>query len=232
MSTYKVPVEKGFQILASTYTNLIFINGISFSQSDEFASRFNSLGFNVLKLSNIYNRLATRFSPKITKEESITYIQEHFELMDGESELGEFPQEIENDLVDELHKYFDRFRKVPCVVAGNIGSMKIINKIFNETYAIYTYVYVYPNDSNVYQRRVMDAITNASKIDKKDYLSSFESLVYEYQVFKNAPKNVQEKSKASFQNSFKKYVKAMLTRRKNIFSEHSDYLGRAFVILT
>jgi hypothetical protein len=232
MATYKVPVDKGFQILASTFTNLIFINGVSFSQAEEFADKFNKLGFNVLKLSNVYSRLAGKYSPKNTKEESIAYIREHFELMDGESELGEFPREIESALIDELHRYFSRFRTVPCVIAGNIGSIEMINKIFNDNYAIYTYVYVYPNDVKSYQRRVMDAITSNSQITKKDYLSTFETLVHEYQVFKNAPKQVQEKSKANFQGSFKKYVKSMLTRRKNIFTSHSEDLGRAFVILT
>ena len=230
MSTYKVQSDKGFQILASTYTNLIFINGPAFSRSEEFADKFNTLGFNVLNLSNIYQRLATRFKPKNTKSESVSYIHDHFALMDGEAELGEFPNTITEDLVKELHKYFYRFRTVPCVVAGNIGSIDVLNQIFDDNHAIYTYVYVYPNSSKEYQRRVMDAVM-AEQVVKKDYLSEFETLVYEYQALKNAPKQAKENAKKTFNRSYKKYVKAMLTRRKNIFTAHSEELGRAFVIL-
>jgi hypothetical protein len=229
-NTYKVSADKGFQILSAVFPNLIFINGPIFSKAEEFADRFNPLGFNVLKLHNIYQRLAAKFKPKKSKDESISYIHDHFARMDDEAELGEFPKDITDALIDELHRYFDRFRKVPCVIMGNIGSMGVLDKIFDTNHSIYTYVYVYPNNSKEYQRRVMDAIMGTN-VTKMEYLSPFETLAYEYQAWKKAPKEAKENAKKTFQGSYKKYVKAMLARRKSVFTTHSEDLERSFVIL-
>lgn len=228
---YKVPADRGFQILSAVFPNLIFINGPSFARVEEFADRFKSLGFNMLKLSNIYQRLAIRFKPKNTREESETYISDHFSLMDNEAELGEFPNEIVSDLIAELHKYFDRFRTMPCVIIGNIGSIRLLYQIFDDNHAIFTYVYVYPNNAKELQRRVMDSITSASEVTKKEYLSEFETLTYEYQAWKKAPKEAKGNAQKTFQSSFKRYVKALLTKRKNVFESHSEELERIFVIL-
>ena len=228
---YKVPADRGFQILSSVFPNLIFINGPSFARVEEFADRFKSIGFNVLKLNNIYQRLAIRFKPKNTREESETYISDHFALIDDEAEFGEFPKEIASDLVTELHKYFDRFRTMPCIIFGNIGSMNLLYQIFDDNHAIFTYVYIYPNNAKELQRRVMDSITSASEITKKEYLSEFETLTYEYQAWKKAPKEAKGNAQKTFQGSFKKYVKALLIKRKNVFESHSEELERIFVIL-
>lgn len=228
---YKVASDKGFQILSAVFPNLIFINGPKFARVEEFADRFKSLGFNILKLENVYHRLALKFKPKKTKEESVAYIHEHYAMLDNEAELGEFPKEINDSLINELHTYFDKFQQMPCVIVGDVGRLKILDKIFDEKHSIYTYVYVYPNNANDYQSRIMTAITNMQEVTKKEFLTVFETLTYEYQAWKRAPKEAKENAQKTFQESFKKYAKSLLTRRKNVFTAHSEELERAFVIL-
>ena len=228
---YKVPADKGFQILSAVFPNLIFINGPKFARVEEFADKFKPLGFNIMKLDNIYQRLALKFKPKKTKEESVSYIHDHFAMLDTEAALGEFPKEITDALISELHAYFTKFQQMPCVIVGDIGRLKVLDAIFNEKHSVYTYVYVYPNNATDYQSRVMTAITSAPEVTKKEFLTTFETLTYEYQAWKKAPKEAKENAGKTFQESFKKYVKSLLTRRKAVFTAHSEDLERAFVIL-
>lgn len=220
MSIYKVDADKGFRILTAVFPKLTFVNGLSFSGINAFVDKFKKTDFNVLKVQNVYDRLAAQYKPKSTLEESKSYINAHFELGDDEAELGEFPGEIEDALVRELHNYMNRFQNSPSIIVGNLGSVKLLDRIFDNDHQVFTYVYIYPNKAAIYKQRIADAVVSAIK-NKTAGDREFNNLVEEC-----------GKDKKTYIKMLNAYTRNMLNRRKTIYKSHTEEFGRCLTILT
>lgn len=194
---YKVDAEKGFKILCATSPAVIFVNGIRFSEINEFVTRFKTKDFDIFSIESIYNRLATKYN--VSKGTLYDYFAD-------DSQYGNHP-DWETTLVSELHTFLNRFRQTPCLIYGDIGAMGLLTKIFNEEHSVFTYVYMYPNSTEVYKQAVQKGLENPNdprleellKKDGKKYVDAF--------------------------------VKQMLDSRKKNFKVHTDALDRALVIL-
>jgi len=223
---YKVDMEKGFKILTAVYPNLVFINGPRFSLQ-VFTEKFRGADANLLTLESIFVRFTGKFN--MTKGA----IAEYFS-----APMGDKP-DLENALVHELHSYMDRFRTSPCIISGSLGNIALIQRIFDEDHAIFTYVYVYPNSSDTYRESIL-AI--AGSYDVTDVNDPFVAAILkdrEAPAVKDAPKKSksskslpQKDAKAVINNvNIDVYIKSLLDGRKKIFKTHTEALGRALVIL-
>lgn len=225
---YKVDADKGFKILTAVYPNLVFINGPRFSLQ-AFTDKFKSTNVNLLMLDSLFTRFTSKFN--MTK----SAIAEYFSAT-----MGDKP-DLDNALVHELHAYMDRFRTSPCVISGSVGNIVLIQRIFDEDHAIFTYVYIYPNSSEKYRELVLAASNSCDLTDTNDPLvvaiMKDKSVVEDVKV--KAKKSSKTKSaKLSVDVTIKKeetavdlYIKYLLDSRKKIFKTHTDTLGRALVIL-
>jgi hypothetical protein len=201
---YKVDAEKGFKILMATYPNLVFINGLRFSGAQAFADRFKSTDVNLLFLDSIFQRLAKKFI--LTEDD----IQNYFAAVPHEASIQNL--DLETALVTELHSYINRFRRTPCVIVGNVGSVDVLLKIFDEK--PFTYVYVYP-EAPSFKALLVAAIETAVDTDTP----------------KTTPFLQLASPKKSRDAKIDAYVKEMMALRKKIFKTHTEQIGHALVIL-
>lgn len=197
---YKVDSDKGFKILCATSPAVIFVNGIRFSEINTFIDRFKSTEMDLLNMENIYSRLATRFN---TTKGAL------YEYFADAAQFGNHP-EWEAALVAELHVFLGRFRSASCVIYGDIGAMGMITKIFNDDHPIFTYVFMYPNSTELYKQSVTDWLGKATSGDTTG-VTALDDLLKNRKV--------------------DKFVKQMLESRKQNFKVHTEALGRALIIL-
>lgn len=206
---YKVDSDKGFKILCATSPAIIFVNGIRFSEISAFIDRFKSTEMDLLNIENICNRLATRFN--VTKGALSEYFADA-------SQYGNHP-EWEAALVSELHNFLGRFRTTSCVIYGDIGAMGMITKIFNDDHPIFTYVYMYPNSTELYKQAVSNWLSSISDSgDTNTGVTALDELI-------------KGRTNKKHEKRLEAYVKQMLESRKQNFKVHTEALGRALIIL-
>lgn len=202
---YKVDSDKGFKILCATSPAVIFVNGIRFSEIGTFVDKFKSTEMDLLNIENVYVRLAARFN----QSKGILY-----EYFADAAQYGNHP-DWEAALVSELHTFLGRFRTVPCIIYGDIGAMGMITKIFNDDHPLFTYVYMYPNSTELYKQEVSKWLaTVPTSGDNVTGIKALDNLI----------KNRDKKSLDTF-------VKQMLESRKQNYKVHTEALDRALVIL-
>lgn len=217
MNTYKVDLDKGFKILTAVTPNVVFINGIRFSDYTILADKFKSVDCNLLILDNLYVRFASRLS--MTREQIALYFA---------NDVSDRP-DVENALINTLHEYMDKFRTTPCILAGNIANVQVLKRIFDDEHAIFTYVYVYPNSEEHYLSAVEKYISTA----ETDLDSDLQNLINLRKVPQTDPetsqktkkksaKTANETPKESQKDLLKNYVKKMFTLRKKIFKSHNE----------
>jgi len=228
MDTYKVDLDKGFKILKAVTPNLVFINGIRFSDYIVLADKFKSVDCNLLILDNLYVRFATRLG--MTREQISLYFAND---VSGFSETPTDRPDIENALITTLHEYMDKFRTTPCILAGNITNVQVLKRIFDDDHAIFTYVYVYPNSEEHYLSTVDKYISTAEN-DLDPDLQAIINLQKAPQPEPSKTDSKKDKKKSSknettkdsknetSNDAKKNYVKKMFALRKKIFKSHNE----------
>lgn len=209
MNTYKVDLDKGFKILTAVTPNLVFINGIRFSDYTILADKFKSVDCNLLILDNLYVRFATRLN--MTREQIALYFA---------NDVSDRP-DIENALITALHEYIDKFRTTPCIIAGNIANVQTLKRIFDDDHAIFTYVYVYPNSEEHYSSTVEKYISTA----ETDLDTDLQKLIDLRKTPQKEPKKKSSKKETPVESQkdiLINYVKKMFALRKKNFKSHNE----------
>jgi len=235
MNTYKVDLDKGFKILTAVTPNLVFINGIRFSDYTVLADKFKSVDCNLLILDNLYVRFATRLG--MTREQIALYFANDVSgFSETETKTPTNRPDVENALIATLHEYMDKFRTTPCILAGNIANVQVLKRIFDDDHAIFTYVYVYPNSEEHYLSVVDKYISTA----ENDIDPDLQNLINLRKAPQDDPKtdSKKDKKKSSKKETLKEtpkdskketpddakknYVKKMFALRKKIFKSHNE----------
>lgn len=204
---YKVDSDKGFKILCAVSPAVIFVNGIRFSEINVFIDRFKTTDMDIFGIENIYSRLASRFN--VTKGALYEYFADA-------SQFGNHP-EWDAALISELHTFLNRFRQTSCLIYGDIGAMGMITKIFNDDHSIFTYVYMYPNSTELYKQAITTWLSNIEE-NKEIGIVALDELI-------------KGRSDKKHEKRLDAYVKQMLESRKTNFKVHTEALGKALVIL-
>lgn len=221
MNTYKVDLDKGFKILTAVTPNLVFINGIRFSDYTILADKFKSVDCNLLILDNLYVRFATRLS--MTREQIALYFANDVSGFSETKTPSDRP-DVENALIATLHEYMDKFRTTPCILAGNIANVQVLKRIFDDDHAIFTYVYVYPNSEEHYLSTVEKYISTA----KTDLDPDLQAIINLQKAPQTDPDTDSKKDKKKSSKNetpkdlLKNYVKKMFSLRKKIFKSHNE----------
>jgi len=126
----------------------VFVTSKSSAGKSFFSRRL--VGYKVLELDELVRRMA-RISGMEEKEAFQVY-------------KNSLAEPVTAAFVTEIHEFFERHAGSPVVVEGAIADADLVRRVFSGPYAEFTFVYLYPVDTDAYVERMMKRF----KEDKKN----------------------------------------------------------------
>lgn len=123
--SYKTDIEKGFKLLRCISPPIIFVNGPYCVGKTNFINKFKKEGFSVL----IYDDYVLKTNSKNVSVQDVIY----------------------KYLLNRKQKKQDH---TPIIIEANINDENVISNIFKDDFHNFTYVYMYPNNSENYMKNI------------------------------------------------------------------------------
>ncbi len=125
----------------------VFLTAKSGAGKTYFSNRLRD--YEVLELDTVVRKIGERFGIHGPKAFAIYKSGMEKNIMDA--------------FVQEIHLFFERYQSSPIAIEGAISDAALIRRIFSGPYAVFTFIYLYPNNVNAYATRMMQRFKHERK---------------------------------------------------------------------